>query len=289
MKRRREAEAKLKGDQVFKDHQHANLTEVQRAALALEGLAGEGAVSAEERRQLRKQFKEEKKRRKRQAQERMVAKEESEESEESEPEEPEDFDEERQGVDSFEQEMRKFIGKKNDADKMNTDLYFQRSSSARIRAPSLRGVTVRSPSHSRSRAAPAGVPRRLRAPLRQRRTEGRATAIRSRRRQRATDAAAAPSGAASAAPRHRGRVVGLTHHGTAIWGPGRGTTRIKFADEQVDSRRYALRARQPEDANAHAARQPRHPRPAPSQRCRRAGTAAGLVPAGCLTASLACI
>ena len=31
MKRRREAEAKLKGDQVFKDHQHANLTEVQRA------------------------------------------------------------------------------------------------------------------------------------------------------------------------------------------------------------------------------------------------------------------
>ena len=262
VKRRREAEAKLKGDQVFKDHQHANLTEVQRAALALEGLAGEGAVSAEERRQLRKQFKEEKKRRKRQAQERMVAKEESEESEESEPEEPEDFDEERQGVDSFEQEMRKFIGKKNDADKMNTDLYFQRSFFRPNTSASAAGGNGALPEpQPEPERAPAGVPRRRppRPPsTASNRGPSTPAAAESDSDTESEEAAGGdrsppplPPGQQVPRPDIDGRVVGLTHHGTAIWGPGRGTTRIKFAvDEQVDSRRYALRARQPEDANA---------------------------------------
>jgi hypothetical protein len=127
---------KLKGNQQpAKDHLKENMTDVQRAALALEELAGDAKVSEEERKATRKQFKEDQKRRKRQAQERNTAQAEPTpeevEAEEAaarassyEPSTPRRGD---SSIEEFEKEMADYLAKKNDASLMTTDLYFQRS------------------------------------------------------------------------------------------------------------------------------------------------------------------
>ena len=262
---------KLKGNQQHKDHLKQNMTEVQRAALALEQLAGDAKVTEEERKATRKRFKEDQKRRKRQLQERNIAKAEPtpEELEGAELEAAQKAAEPstpRRGdktIEEFETEMASYLANKNDASLMTTDLYFQRSF--------WKGKPNTSPAEPEPEPEPEPGPMNKS----QRRWRGAAARVivaerefhgqhsrgnrhgnhakssssdTSRRKSAAADSVAVtvpnsedPGNKAKGMGKEP-RVLGLDENLNAVWSKGRGTTRLTFAvDEPVNTKRYNIK------------------------------------------------
>ena len=262
---------KLKGNQQHKDHLKQNMTEVQRAALALEQLAGDAKVSEEERKATRKRFKEDQKRRKRQLQERNTAPVEptAEELEAAELEAAEKAAEPstpRRGdktIEEFEREMASYLANKNDASLMNTDLYFKRSF--------WKGNPYTGPAEPEPEPEPEPGPmnksqRRWRGAAariiegerefhgqhsRGDRHEKHANSSSSETSRRKSAVADSVAGTVSSSEglgnkaKDTGkepRVLGLDENLNAVWSKGRGTTRLTFAvDEPVHTKRYSIK------------------------------------------------